>query len=112
MKKIVRQEGKKIWLDTDNDQMVYDGVKAHRHRMHGQGNSATRGIDLYAHECTDGGRVYYCYHWTLWQGESNYIEEITLDEARQFIEQNIDVFDDSEIAGLEELELLDLNEVE
>jgi len=105
MRKIVRIDEKKVLLDTQKDEIIYDAHAAAWKRT-GTDRGATRGIDLYVHKCKDGTLVFYKYHWTRWQGEANYIEAITKDEAEQFVEENFDVFTEDE--DIEQLKRLGL----
>jgi hypothetical protein len=107
MRKIVRKNGKKILLDSDEDVLVYDSYHAHYART--GATNATRGIDLFAKELNDGTYVFYLLHWTKWQGESNYIEEIDVDEAQEFAEENFDQIEE-ELA--EKLGLIDMSELQ
>jgi hypothetical protein len=47
MRKIERIGEKKVMLDTDSDEMLYDSKTARTYRG---GNSPTRGLDLYVHQ--------------------------------------------------------------
>lgn len=83
MRKIVRQDGKKVCLDTETDETIYDTPN-----RSDNGRDNTRGIDLMRHEIKSGGEVFYKLHWSRWQGENTYIEEISKDEAAGFVEEN------------------------
>jgi hypothetical protein len=105
MRKIVRVEGKKVLLDTKRDEQIYSALAAAWRRT-GTDRGATRGIDLFVHKTRTLGNVFYLFHWTRWEGEANYIEEIDLDEAQKFVEENIDYFEKpEEIQQLKELGL-------
>jgi len=112
VRKIVRQDGKRVWLDTAKDELLYDGATATAQKTNKPWNNINRGLDLYYHLCSDGKRVYYLYHWSKWEGEMSYIDGISLDDAQKFIEENIDIFDDDDITTLEELGLINLAELE
>lgn len=56
-------------------------------------NSPTRWTELLMHQCRDGGRVLYLYRRTLWQGESNGIEVLALDDAQLFAEEHYEDLD-------------------
>jgi len=112
VRKIVRQDGKRVWLDTDSDNLLYDGATAIAQRTNKPWNSINRGLDLYYHPCSNGEKVYYLYHWSKWEGETSYIKNISLDDAQRFIEENINIFDDDDITTLEELGLINLAELE
>lgn len=102
---IVRKDGKKVLLDTEEDELIYDSKWA-TYRRTGS-NNATRGVDLYARK-VENENIFYLYHWSAWQGESCYIEEITQEEAEIFTEENIDQIDTGDA---ERFALIDMNEV-
>ncbi len=112
MKKIVRKDGKKICLDTEKDQIVYNGMTAYAQRTNEPSDNCTRGIDMVYHKCIDGELICYLFHWSRWQGETSYIEDISMDDAQRFLEENIDIFDQDEIEHLEAMGLLDLTNLE
>jgi hypothetical protein len=63
--------GKKIVVDRNTDVCLYDA----------DGNSVTRGRDLYAHKARSGNWYIYAYDWSRWQGESSEVVLLTHDEA-------------------------------
>lgn len=96
-----------MMLDTEKDHKVWSGQKNYL-ESHG---SCNRWKDFYVHKCKDGSVVYYMAHRTLWQGERNYIELITKDEAQRFAEENYgDLEYDDET--LKSWGLIDLDQVE
>lgn len=105
MKMIIRDGERRIMLDTDKDVLVWSGRKNHA----GQ-NSPNRWTDLFAHRSA-GGISFYMAHYTCWQGESNNIAPLDLDEAQRFAEEH---YDQLELADdeLKELCLIDLDGVE
>lgn len=110
MTKIIhRENGKKILLDTEKDNRLYDSKYAH-YRRTGSDN-ATRGIDLYAKEIPNEEAVFYTEHWSAWQGEACYIEPLDLTEAQKFVEENFNYFDEEDIEELEKLGLINMDEV-
>lgn len=112
MKKIVRENDRKVLLDVDQDECLYDSQEAYSKRANYLGKSSSRGVDLYVHFCEDGTPVYYELHWSRWQGEISYIDPITEEEAQQFIESNFDVFDEEKIERLEKLGLINMAELQ
>lgn len=109
-RKIVRKNDKKVLLDIKRDTLIYDSEHDH-YRRTGQ-NNKTRGVDLYSRELPDSSHVFYLLHWSKYQGEMDYIEEITQTEASEFVEENFHYFDKEEdIEELERLGLIDMNEV-
>ena len=110
MRKIERIEGKKVLLDTEEDEGLLYGNKLHVRRT-GQYN-ATRWISLYAKKCKDGTTVYYLYHVSQWQGESCYIDMISKEEAERFAEENLDYFNDEEMETLEKYGIYPLQDAE
>jgi len=110
MRKIVRVNGKKVLLDTDKDVCLYDATHAFYKRT-GNQNNLNRGVDLYARERGLDNPVFYELHWSRYQGEVDYIEVLTPEEAARFIEQNFDVFDDDDIETLKRLGLFNPDEV-
>jgi hypothetical protein len=77
--KIMRQiiDGK--LYDTEKSQLL-----AHDRYWDGS-NFERNGRNTYLYK-TDKGR-FFLYHSTLWQGERNFIEAITKEEAKQYYEQ-------------------------
>ena len=106
MKKIVRigETERSARLDTDHDILIYDSRA---------GRDCTRWTRLYAHKCRGGEIVFYEAYYTLWSNERNSIDVVTLEEAREMIEENYDDLadgmDDEMLAelGLLEPEMLE-----
>lgn len=107
MRAIVRQGGKRVLLDTERDVRLWNGSR----RGGGHGNSPTRWTEFLMHECKDGERVFYHYHRTLWQGESNSIEVLALDDAQLFAEEHYEDLD-ADDDQLKAWGLIDLEAVE
>ena len=106
MKKIVRigDTDRRTRLDTDHDILIYDSRA---------GRECTRWTRLYAHRCKGGEIVFYEVFITLWAHEHNSIDVVTLEEAREAIEENYnDLADDMDDEALEELGLLDPESLE
>ena len=106
MRKIERIGEKKVMLDTENDEMLYDSKTA---RAYHGGNSPTRGLDLYVHQCKDKSSVFYLFHWTQWQGERLFIEPLSKDQAAVFAEENLEDIEEERVT---ELGLIDAEMVE
>jgi len=107
MRAIERTEGRKVLLDTENDPCLWNG-----HDHHPGQNSPNRWVAFYVHEAK-GGPVFYLEHRTLWNGESDYLELLELDNAQRFAEEHLeDLEGDHGHERLKELGLIDLNGVE
>lgn len=107
MRAIERTEGRKVLLDTESDPRLWNG----RDHFVGQ-NPPTRWLSFYAHETTSGP-VFYLEHRTLWDGESDYLELLTVDQAQLFAEEHLeDLENDHGHERLKELGLIDLEAVE
>jgi hypothetical protein len=106
MRRIEREGEKKVLLDTANDTLIWGGREHHP----GQ-NAPTRWLDLHLHEGRSGTRTFYLAHHSRWQGESSYIERLTLDEARLFVEEHYDDIEASD-DDLKGWGLFDMAEVE
>jgi hypothetical protein len=106
MRKIERIGEKKVMLDTSNDEMLYDSKTA---RAYHGGDSPTRGLDLYVHECKDKTQVFYLFHWTQWQGERSFIEPMSKDQAAVFAEENLEDIEEERVT---ELGLIDAGALE
>lgn len=112
MQKIVKKDGKNVKLDSDADECIYDGHE-------NTGPRQNRWLELYAHrlksagELADGASpdpedyVFYLLHVSLWQGENTYIQELTPDEAREFVMENYDDISTHEDLVLVSFGLLD-----
>lgn len=101
MKKIVRigDTDRRARVDTEHDILIYDSRA---------GREPTRWTRLYAHRCRGGEIVFYAAYITLWANERNSIDVVTLDEAREAIEENYDnLTDDMTDEALAELGLLE-----
>jgi len=86
MRKIVTDEnGADILLDTSKDECLYSSHS-------NVGSNQNRWIALYAHTYKDDPeRVqYYLGHFTQWQGERDYIQEITQRDAQVFAHEHLD----------------------
>lgn len=105
MKMIIRDRERRIMLDTEKDAVLWSGRKNYA----GQ-NSPSRWSDMHVHQGS-GKPSFYMAHYTCWQGESNNIEPLDLDEAQQFAEEH---YDEVELADdeLRALGLIDLDGVE
>ena len=106
MKKIVRigETERRARLDTDHDILIYDSRA---------GRDSTRWTRLYAHRCKGGAIIFYEVFITLWANERNRIDVVTLEEAREMIEENYDgLAEDMDDEALEELGLLDPESLE
>jgi len=81
MRAIVRLgDEKRAVLDTNADSCLYADQRgldpAHR-----------QGIDVYMHLTKGGQRVFYKLVWSLYQNDTDYIEVISEEEARQILEE-------------------------
>ena len=106
MKKIVRigETERRARLDTDHDILIYDSRA---------GRDSTRWTRLYAHKCTGGDIIFYEVYITLWANERNSIDVVTLEEARETIEENYDdLADGMDDETLAELGLLEPDALE
>jgi len=106
MRKIVRigETDRRARLDTDHDILIYDSRA---------GRDSTRWTRLYAHKCTGGGIIFYEVYITLWANERNSIDVVTLEEARETIEENYDdLADGIDDETLAELGLLEPDALE
>lgn len=106
MRKIVRigETDRRARLDTDRDILICDSRA---------GRGCTRWTRLYAHKCTGGGIIFYEVFITLWANERNSVDVVTLEEAREAIEENYDnLADDMTDEALAELGLLDPESLE
>ena len=106
MKKIVRigETERRARLDTDHDILIYDSRA---------GRDSTRWTRLYAHKCTGGDIIFYEVYITLWANERNSIDVVTIDEARETIEENYDdLADGMDDETLAELGLLEPDALE
>ena len=106
MKKIVRigDTDRRARLDTDHDILIYDSRA---------GRDSTRWTRLYAHRCRGGDIMFYEVYITLWANERNSIDVVTLEEARETIEENYDdLADEMTDEALEELGLLEPDALE
>jgi hypothetical protein len=83
MKKIVKigETERRARLDTEHDILIYDSRA---------GRDSTRWTRLYAHKCRGGDIIFYEVYITLWANERNSIDVVTLEEAREAIEENYD----------------------
>jgi len=98
MKAIARINGKKVILDTNSDQILYDAPT----NPPNTGTTYTRGSDYFVHT-SKSGRYFYRYNWSMWQGEGSSIEVLTEDEAKEELEGYLGVaygLDDDEIEAI------------
>jgi len=106
MKKIVRIEDtdRRARLDTDHDILIWDSRA---------GRDSTRWTRLYAHKCRGGDIIFYEVFITLWADERDSIDIVTIDEARETIEENYDnLADEMTDEALEEVGLLEPESLE
>ena len=107
MRAIERTEGRKVLLDTEADPCLWDGRKHHPGP-----NPPNRWISLYVREAP-GGAVFYLEHRTRYQGETDYLEAITADQAQAFAEEHFEKMEEEiGLERLKELGLIDLESVE
>jgi len=106
MRKIIRGEGidVHVLLDTSADVCLYNGHS-------NVGPSQNRWIALYAHAYKDNPKFiqYYLGHFTLWQNERDYIQELTFGEAKKFAHEHLDDMSPVEEALCAEYGLLDVD---
>ena len=115
MQKIVKKDGKNVKLDSEADDRIYNSHE-------NTGSRQNRWLELYAHRIKSAGRiadgvvpdpgdyVFYLLHVSLWQGENTYIQELTLDEAREFVMDNYNDLSAHEDLTFATFGLLDGNE--
>ena len=101
MKKIVKhnKSGELIMLDTENDQIVYDGHE-------NEGPRQNRWLELYVHRAEGLEHIYYVAHMTHWQGERSYLEVVTKDQAAELVGANMDDLDEDALQFIEEIGLI------
>ncbi len=78
----ILDDGKRAVLDTKLDTCLYKAPV----NPPNTGTSYTRGTDLYLHNTKNGRKVFYEYHWSMWQGEESGINVISVEEAKEFLE--------------------------
>lgn len=95
MQKIVTMNEMHVLLDTSEDDCLYNGHE-------NEGPRQNRWLELCAHRLKSAGKleegaypdpadyVFYLAHYSRWQGENNYIQELTQDEATAFCAENYD----------------------
>jgi hypothetical protein len=105
MRTIIRQGERRVLLDTEKDAVLWDARKNHP----GQ-NAPNRWSDMHIHQ-GKSGPTFYLFHRTLWQGESNTIDVLSLDEAQLFAEQRYEELD-ADDEQLKAWGLIDLEGVE
>ena len=117
MQKIVKKDGKNVKLDTENDELIYSGHE-------NTGPRQNRWIEMYAHRLKSAGKladgedpdpndyVFYLLHVSLWQGENTYIQELTVDEAREFVMENYNDLSTRDDAKMVSFGLLDESKFE
>ena len=98
MQKIVTMDGKRVKLGTHNDECMYNGHE-------NTGPCQNRWLEMYAHRLKSAGKladdaepnpkdyVFYLAHYSQWQGENSYIQEITQEEAQEFCADHWDDMD-------------------
>ncbi len=74
-------DGKIAVLDSETDKVIYEAP----HNPPNTGTAYTSGTDLYLHVTKRGRKVFYLYHWSMWQGVEDRIEVISESEAKDFI---------------------------
>jgi hypothetical protein len=104
MRAIERTEGRKVLLDTESDPCLWNGCMRNNGR-----NTPNRWVSFYAHE-TKAGPMFYLEHRTLWQGESDYLELMSVDQAQEFAEEHLE--DLEEGIGEDRLKALGLIDLE
>lgn len=86
MKKIIKIEDGTCWVaNTETDEKLYDAPC----NPPNTGKEYTRGIDLYTHRTKNHGVQFYLLHWSMWQGEEEYIETLTREEAIEFLKDQV-----------------------
>jgi hypothetical protein len=109
VRKIVRigDTDRRARLDTDYDTLIWDS------RAGFSGRNLTRWTQLYAHQCRGGEIVYYERYNTLWTNERDSIDVVTIEDAREIVEENYnDLADGIDDETLAELGLLDPDALE
>jgi len=83
--RVVRKtpDGKTVILDTSTDECLYRAAR----NPPNTGTAFTTGRDLYRHVSKSGKAYYYIYGWSMWAGDSPYIELISDEEAKEFLLQ-------------------------
>jgi len=103
MRKVVKDEsGSRILLDTEQDTRLWSGHS-------NIGPNQNRWLELFVHEYagdTDK-RQFYLVHRTLWEGERNYIQDISYEDAMEFVAEHIDDMSPVEETACQEYGLLD-----
>jgi hypothetical protein len=107
----VLDDGKRAVLDTKEDACLYDSP----HNPPNTGTDYTRGTDLYFHVSKGGRKVFYSYHWSMWQGEESSISLLSEQEAMEFLEEKAGLagwgsISDEEMKKIKELTGIDLLE--
>lgn len=77
---LMTPEGKKV-VTSREDVELYDAP----HNPPNTGTAFLSGTDLRVHKARSGNLYYYTYHWSMWQGSSDYYELVSEDEAKAFI---------------------------
>lgn len=103
MKKIVEIDGTKVLLDTDGER---DFLLFSSHNN--TGPNQNRWVELHAHIWkTQDRKTFYLAHYSQWQGERCYIEEMTLDDACRFAQDNYSDASEQERSSFRGYGLLD-----
>jgi len=90
MRSVFRFEDGTAILDTETDSCLYASRRgldpAHR-----------QGIDVYMHLTKGGKRVFYKYGWSLYENVEDYIQVISEEEAREFLESKLPLMSKEDI---------------
>lgn len=73
-------EGKRVVCDTNDDLQIYIAPR----NPPNTGTKFTRGTDIYAHTAQSGTVFFYAQNWTMWQGEDESVELMTVEEVKDF----------------------------
>jgi hypothetical protein len=94
MKAVIDVDEKKPIVNTETDESILrvgDGVET-------DDWFDTRGTDLMAHVTNNGRTVYYLYHWTRLEDETDTIEAITKEQALNWLAENYNIATKSALA--------------
>jgi hypothetical protein len=84
MQAVIDVDGKKAIVNTETDETILrvgDGVETDEW-------FDTRGTDLTVHVTNNGRTVYYLYHWTRLESETDTIEAVTKEQALNWLGEN------------------------
>ena len=101
------ERAKKAVLNTAIDEKI---LEVRELEGTGREYDSTRGTTLYLHTTKNGGKIYYYYHWTRWQGEEDQISITDEEDAKNFCETNIQYLNENEVEHLEAIGMLNLEE--